>query len=166
MLDLQAIQNVVEVELRQMVLDLQGAMVSSGANASGKTSASLQVESKRTQSAVISQITGGDGWKFVEQGRGPTRVKGNGVLRGLIRQWIMDKGIVPEDGISIDSLAFVITRAIHQRGTLLHFLGERRDIYTSVVNDEAIQRIQDKIGDVITLQVSSDIVKAFKNVST
>lgn len=162
MLDLAKIEAVVTKELQDIVLDLQANMVSTGANASGRTSQSLKVESNLTATRVVSQITGGTGWAFVEQGRGRTQRTGNGQLKGIIRQWIIDKGITPEQGMTIDSLAFVITRAIHRRGTLLHLLGERREIYSNVVTTERIDRITERIGDEIALQVSSDIINMFK----
>lgn len=162
MLDLAKIEAVVTKELQDIVLDLQANMVSTGANASGRTSQSLKVESNLSATRVVSQITGGTGWAFVEQGRGRTQRNGNGQLKGIIRQWIIDKGITPEQGMTIDSLAFVITRAIHRRGTLLHLLGERREIYSNVVTTERIDRITERIGDEIALQVSSDIINMFK----
>ncbi len=162
MLDLKRIESILQREGDRLVLELQAMMVSTGANASGRTSQSLQVETTTTDSAVGMSITGGIGWAFVEQGRGATRRDGDGAVGRAIRQWIDDKGITPDGNMTKDSLAFLITRAIHQRGTLLHLLGERREVYTNVITENSIQAILNEIGTEIEAEISTDIVNAFK----
>lgn len=128
-----------------IIRELQALMVSTGANASGRTSKSLVNDVTSTGTRVTMQVSGGIGWEFVEQGRGRTKRKGRGELRGIIKQWITDKGITPDDGMSKDTLAFLITRAIHQRGTLLHLLQERRAIYTAVLTEDKLSKISEQI---------------------
>lgn len=162
MLDLTKIEQLFAKEGSNFVRELQSMMVQTGANASGKTSASLQSITRRTDNSVGLTVDGGIGWAFVEQGRGATKNKsGKGVLRGIIRQWIDDKGITPDEGMTKDTLAFLITRAIHKRGTLLHFLGERREIYTSVITESAITQLLDKTGSIMEKEISTDLVLQF-----
>lgn len=161
MLDLSKIEAILEREGNRLVLDLQAMMVSTGANASGRTSKSLEVITRSTSTSVGMSVQGGIGWAFVEQGRGVTRRTGDGAVRRAIRQWIDDKGIIPESGISKDALAYVISRAIHERGTLLHLLNERREIYTNVITDQYIDNIVSEIGNEVQLQVASDIIDKF-----
>lgn len=156
---LERLQDILEREGARLVLELQSAMQSTGANASGKTSQSLRVTTRRTNTALNMNISGGIGWAFVEQGRGATRRSGNGAVRKAIRQWIDDKGITPDGNITKDALAFLITRAIHERGTLLHLLNERREIYTSVITENGVNEIIDKLGETVEVEVSSDVLK-------
>lgn len=98
---------------------------------------------------------------FIEFGRGPTRTNGTGELRPKIRQWIDDKGIVP-DGITKDSLAFLITRKIHREGTEIFKQGGTtllRDIF----NDRLISDIQSDLAlsfqDAIVSNIRSELLK-------
>jgi hypothetical protein len=160
-LDLNKIEKLLEREGAKLILELQAMMVSTGANASGRTSKSLEVITRNTDTSVGMSIQGGIGWKFVEQGRGATRRSGDGAVYKAIKQWIDDKGITPETGVSKDALAFLITRAIHQRGTLLNLLGERREVYTNVITDQYIDKIVNEIGNEVQVQVASDIIDKF-----
>lgn len=161
MLNLAPLESILKKEGNKLILELQALMVSTGANASGTTSKSLEVVTRNTSTSIGMSVTGGIGWAFVEQGRGKTVKSGDGRLRGIIRQWIDDKGITPDNGMSKDSLAYVITRAIHNRGTLFNLLGYRREIYTSVITDEYIDTVVDKLGTEVQAQVSSDIITKF-----
>lgn len=158
MLDLRKIEKLFIKEGNEFIRDLQTMMVQTGANASGRTSSSLLNQTERTDTNVRMTVDGGIGWAFVEQGRGATRNGGRGQLRGIIRQWIDDKGITPDEGMTKDTLAFLITRAIHNRGTLLHFLGERREIYTAVITESAITQLLNNTGSIMEKEISTDLV--------
>lgn len=159
----ETIEKILLTEGESIVRDLRANMISSGANASGKTSASLLTETATTDTKAQLQISGGIGWAFVEQGRGRTRKKdGTGEVKKAIRKWIDFKGIQPEDGITKDTLAFLISRAIHTRGTLLHLLNERRDVYSSVINEDRLSRILDNVSEDITIEIQSDFLNRIK----
>lgn len=149
-----------------IIRDLRALMSSTGANASGKTSASLLNEVTATEGSARMLITGGTGWAFVEQGRGRTRRKGNGQLRGIIKQWIDDKGIQPEEGMTKDTLSFLITRAIHSRGTLLYLLQERREIYTAVLTEDRLKKVEELAKERVTSAVESQLLKNIKALTT
>lgn len=62
-----------------------------------------------------------DYWYYIEEGRQPTQNPGDGTVLQRIRQWIDDKGIVPVPDAkgkipTLDSLAYAITKKIHQVG--------------------------------------------------
>lgn len=57
-----------------------------------------------------------DYWYWLEYGRNPTQKSEGGKLYQAIRQWIDQKGLVPKDGKSRDSLAWAITKTIHREG--------------------------------------------------
>lgn len=158
------IEEILKKEGDAIIRDLQSAMASTGANASGRTSASLLNEvSGSGISRATMLITGGDGWKFVEQGRGATKKNQNGVLLPIIKQWIKDKGIQIPQGYTEDSFAFVVTRKIHNQGTNLWIKQTRRDIYTSVINEERINSITSQITKTFIANATSDVVTALKN---
>jgi hypothetical protein len=157
------IEEILKKEGDAIIRDLQSAMASTGANASGRTSASLLNEvSASGISRATMLITGGIGWKFVEQGRGKTKEDGNGELLGIIKQWIKDKGIATPEGFTEDSFAYVVTRKIHQQGTNLWIKQTRRDIYTSVINEERINSITSQITKTFIVNATSNVVEALK----
>ena len=157
------IEDILKKEGDAIIRDLQSAMVSTGANASGRTSASLLNEvSASGISRATMTISGGEGWKFVEQGRGATKKNQNGVLLPIIKQWIKDKGIATPEGFTEDSFAYVVTRKIHQQGTNLWIKQTRRDIYTSVINEERINSITSQITKTFIVNATSDVVEALK----
>lgn len=164
MLNLNKVKSILDAEGEKLIAELQAAMVSTGANASGETSQSLASNVSMTDNSVSWEVYGGIGWQFVEQGRAKTKASGDGSLRGIIRQWIDDKGIEPEDGISKDSLAFLITRAIHRRGTLLHFLKETREIYSNVITDQYIENVSYLIGESLAEDVADDLSKRIEKI--
>lgn len=158
------IQDILKKEGDAIIRDLQSAMASTGANASGRTSQSLlnEVSSSGISRATM-LITGGVGWQFVEQGRRKTENNGNGELKGIIKQWMIDKGVTIPEGYTLESFAFVVTRSIHRRGTKLNYTKTRRDIYTSVINEERINSITAQVTKTFIANATSDVVTALKN---
>jgi hypothetical protein len=150
---------------RNLITQLQAMMVSTGANATGKTSASLAYGVTFTPTSINFQLTGGTGWAFVEQGRGPTKKGGDGAVYRAIKEWAAARGID-------QAAVYPITRFIHGYttkdgkkvggGTRLWRAGERRDIYTSLITKEGVQRIADSVGVLGETSLGSDIVNALK----
>lgn len=142
------------------ISDIQAKLGSTGANASGKTSRSLRKELADDELTIF----GSEVFRYVEEGRGPSKKKGSGSedLYSQIKQWIKDKGITPTGDISDDNLAFLITRKIHNEGTLLHRTKTARDIFSSVLNKNRIESLVKVIADNTRNKITSDIVKAFK----
>jgi hypothetical protein len=140
-----------------IVADLRQSIDASGIRASGNLQNSLRWDLTDKEF-----ILWGAPYAFTaEFGRGPSQTSG-GDLRAEIRKWIDLKGIIP-DGITKDSLAFVITRSIHNKGTRL-FDGSRPDFYgrtkpsevlNGVINDGRINKLQEDL--------TTSIVKAIRN---
>lgn len=121
-------------------------------NASGKLAKSIRYEV--TNGTVLS-FYGNDYIQYLENGRGPTKNGGNGAVKRAIRQWIDDKGIIP-DGISKDSLAFLIARRIHQEGSTIYQAGGS-DLVSGIFN-EALQRsIEAEFAQLLVTEIQSDI---------
>ena len=120
------------------IKQIQENIRSKGQTASGKTAASLQRE-WQGDTLVIS----GAGHVFaLEFGRGPS---GSGsastpTLRERIRVWIDDKGINPTD-ISKDSLAFLIARSIHRKGTLLYQSRQQSGTLSEAINEQRMTEL-------------------------
>jgi hypothetical protein len=138
-----------------IVADLRQSIDASGIRASGNLQNSLRYEVSDNSFTLF-----GASYAFTaEFGRGPSQTSG-GDLRAEIRKWIDLKGIIP-DGITKDSLAFVITRSIHNKGTLL-FSGtdhygrtKPSEVLNGVINDGRINKLQEDL--------TTSIVKAIRN---
>jgi hypothetical protein len=126
----------------KVIVDIRQSMDVNGVTASGRFNKSLT--SEVTNNEVV--ITGFKYAGAIESGRKPSG-GGAGILRALIRSWIDDKGIVPTGGISKDSLAYLITRKIHQDGTRLYngtdFYGRSKPsrVIQGVVKDGRIEQL-------------------------
>ena len=92
---------------------------------------------------------------YLVHGRGETKKGQGGILRPIIRKWIDDKGIIPKnnaDGKPLnkdpnkakDSLAYLITRKIHAKGTLIYQQGGS-DLLSSILTESFIQNVKDEL---------------------
>lgn len=125
----------IQENIRTKPVTRHGAM-----NASGRTAASLTYEIRENEAFIY-----GAGHIFaLEFGRKPTTAGGDGSLRDRIRVWIDEKGINPE-GISKDSLAYLITRKIHNEGTILHKQGGKSGILSDVINEQATAELSEAL---------------------
>lgn len=150
---------------RRLITELQAAMQATGANATGKTSASLEYAVRFSGSVIEFELTGGPGWAFVEQGRGPTKNDGDGALYRAIKEWAAARGIA-------EAAVYPITRFIHGYttkdgrkvggGTRLWRTGSRRDIYTGLITKRGVEQIADSIGILGEVSISSEIITALK----
>ena len=145
----------------EAILDIRASMDTSGVTASGKFNASLTAEI--TPNSVV--VRGARYAGAIELGRKPTSGGGAGVLRGLIRQWIDDKGITPTGNISKDSLAFLITRKIHRQGTALYrgtdHYGRSKPsrVIAGVVEDGRIEELAKSVVLDVISQFRSELFK-------
>jgi len=138
------------------ITDIRQSMDSSGVTASGNFNRSLTYT--QTDKELIIQGAAYAG--AIEFGRKPSGGGGSGVLRGLIRKWIDDKGITPTGNISKDSLAYLITRKIHEEGTRLY--GPGADYYNRSKPSKVIDGIRtdgriEKLGKDLALNIITEI---------
>lgn len=91
----------------------------------------------------------GSTWKYItilEDGRKPGPVSKEG--QDNIREWVRTK-INPTD-ISVNSLAYLITRKITESGSLLYQQGGNSGIISDYINDEYIkENLTDKLRELI-----------------
>ena len=133
---------------KKLISDLRKSLDAAGTTASGKTKDSLNSDITFDSYKLY-------GRKFIfglEYGRKPSSPTGNGSLKEIILEWIKVKPIIPKDGISQDTLAFLITRKIHREGDLLHstkqnFRGMKAPtgIINDVINDGRIKELSKRL---------------------
>lgn len=123
---------------------IRANMISTGANATGKTSRSLH--SMETDNSSV--IFGNEGFinDAVQVGSPP----GTLVKLSDIEEWCVARGI------SVGR-AKRIVKNIYKRGTVSVSPDSPRDIYTSVITDNAVAKLYDSISDVLLNTTASDI---------
>jgi hypothetical protein len=123
---------------------LKDSLRKANRNASGRTSDSTNFEVFEDSEKVTFQVVANKNILMLQDGRKPTKGGGDGKVKYLIRQWINDIGIVPRDGISKDSLVYLITRKIHREG----YEGTP-GLITDVINDSLIDMISEGVGNLV-----------------
>lgn len=113
-------------------------------------------------------IYGGQ-WVFTyEYGRGKTYNMGDGAVRRNALAYIQEQGIqsrgLQRDGSPIDqeTLAFFVSRKIHQEGTLLYRTQSQSGILSDVINTDNVQELEDKLFFEIGTQISSRLLEAIE----
>ncbi len=111
---------------------IASAIVSEGANASGRTIASLHSKVVEDEEGMSARLYGRQAFHTLERGRAGGRVPSG--FRHIIRQWMMDKGIDMGSDTSNNSFAYFVARKIALEGTKLYRRGGRTTIYTPAVD--------------------------------
>lgn len=132
-------------------------------NASGALYDSIRYEATEDSLKVYAK----DYIYYLVHGRGETKKGQGGILKPIIRKWIDDKGIQPpttyvakwrlksgqlmtrdikykSEAIAKDSLAYMITRSIHAKGTLIYQQGGS-DLLSSILTESFIQNVKDEL---------------------
>lgn len=144
------IKDIFEREGVDIVRTIQTKLSSSGANATGKTSASLELEASDTRLT----IQGAKSFLFVETGRRG----GKRPPIAPIKEWAIAKGLVT-DNRQARSLAFAIATKIGREGTTTVSENKPRDIYQTTITEERISNIYDEINGVFADRVLSEVIK-------
>ena len=132
-----------------------------GLKASGNFERTLHHETTDNELVIKGQLYVG----AMVFGRKPT-TKGTepGELKAIIRKWIDDKGISPyadKNGkaVSKDSLAFIITRSIHNKGTLLYQGKSKNDgrLLLDTFTKESVNTLMGQISRNYITTIKSDV---------
>lgn len=140
---MEQIQGIIKLHLENVKTKIANQMAANNRNASGRSVSSLTVE----VTGNIGTLWGSKSFLAMEHGRKGGKVPMGFV--GIIRQWIIDKGISvapipaktnrailsPEER-GIRSMAGAIAHKIMKEGTRLYRDGGYNDIYTTAVNEE------------------------------
>jgi hypothetical protein len=131
-----------------------------GMRASGNFAESLEVV---VNSETSVKIIGNDYAVQLEQGRNA----GKFPPIKAIEQWIKDKGVFNEvlQKIKVSSLAFLIARKIAKNGWKREKFGGVQ-LISSVITDERIQSIIDKVGEVETIKFTNELIDMLQSIKT
>jgi hypothetical protein len=121
---------------------------SSPVNASGQLADSI----KYTIDGYRLKIQGNDYIYYLQNGR---KAGGRPPIK-VIRQWIDDKGILPNKG-SKDSLAWAIAKKIEEEGTTIWKAGGS-DLVSGIFNEALQQSIEADFANLIASEISSEII--------
>lgn len=124
----------------------------------GKTANSVGYEVRALRDEATLTITAKPFFKVVETGRGPTRAdyqKGERPLIEAIKEWVKAKGM--EEG-----LAYAITKSIHKKGTKLYQEGGRQDVFSNVLSERAIQKMEKSLYDLLAEHYLDDYITNLK----
>ena len=135
----------------RLVKDIQTKRVTKygAVNASGRLAKSVRYDVKNSTLTVYAEQYIG----ALEFGR----KSGKKPPRDVIRKWIDEKGITP-NGISKDSLAFLIQRKIGEEGTTIWQQGGS-DLVSGIFNDALTKEIENDFYSLIASEVTSDVLK-------
>jgi hypothetical protein len=124
-----------------IVHDLRDALRANNRTVTGKTADSIENVITETSDSITLEIKADANLIRLQEGRraGPVSIEG----QESIRQWIKDKPVIAE-GISENSLLFLITRKIRKEG----WKGTP-GLINNIINDDLVQSITDGIADVV-----------------
>ncbi len=139
---------------QNVVADIRANLASTGTNASGKTSNSINYEITEEGTKITLDVYGKPFIWVVETGRGPRKTtQSYGVVQN-IRQWMDQKGVGSQlSDAKKDSLAKFFTWRINKEGSALFKKGGRKDIISNVITDTLIGKI--------SVEVINNFVKSF-----
>lgn len=150
-------------EAVQIISEIKSRLNSTGANATGKTAASLEESTSDERLIIYGGKSFGtnerDKRGFVEAGRGP------GKLPPFkdIQEWAIARGIVTGNDERSIRIIDGIRWKIKNDGTGIFIKKKPRDIYFDVITPDRTNDIIDQVQGVFARQVLSEIVQQFKN---
>lgn len=135
----------------RLVKDIQTKPVTKygAVNASGRLAKSVKFDVKNSTLTIYAEQYIG----ALEFGRR----SGKRPPKDVIRKWIDEKGIIP-NGISKDSLAFLIQRKIGEEGTTIWQQGGS-DLVSGIFNDQLKDSIANDFYNLIASEITSDVLK-------
>ncbi|GAA4434675.1 hypothetical protein GCM10023188_25890 [Pontibacter saemangeumensis] len=104
-------------------------------------------------------------WTY-EYGRGPTVNDGDGAVRRYVRRYIDEEGMVPKgqdkNGMPIDedTLAFFISRKIHETGSKPWRNNQPTGVLSGIINDEAVVGLEQLLSEPYAIEIAQYLTKA------
>jgi hypothetical protein len=150
-------------EASQIISEIKARLLSTGANATGKTAASLSESTSDERLIIYGGKSFGtnerDKRGYVEAGRGP------GKLPPFkdIQEWAIARGIVKGSDERAKRIIDGIRWKIKNDGTNIFIRKNPRDIYFDVITPDRTNDIIDQVQGVFAQKVLSEIVQQFKN---
>lgn len=143
----------IETFLDRLFYEIINEAVSQGRMGSGGIANSLEVKVEGESHQLL-------GWRWIneawESGRGPTEnTGGDGAVKRGVARWVSEQNITPRDDISIKSMIYLITRSIHEKGSLLFQQGGHSGVLSHSINEAALNRLSKEV----LISYSSDVFK-------
>lgn len=143
-------KQIVFEELQDLQTRITDNIVKKGRNASGRTIESMHID-KGDKSITL---FGRKAFGALETGRGPGNVpKG---FYGIIKQWVIDKGLSFSTDRERNSFAYLVSRKIANEGTKLYRNGGDADIYSKEI-PKTISSIKNRLGIMMKAEVVNSI---------
>lgn len=153
----------VETTLDELRLDIIASQQQKNLKASGRSAELLRTEEIQNGG----QIVDGSGYfPFQEYGRGPSGSGGTTqgeTLRDKIYTWLALKkyGLAYSTDSQRKSLAFLIARKIHAKGTYIFITGNNTGVITETLTGPRILEFKQEVMREATLEILSDVRNAF-----
>lgn len=128
-------------------------IVGEGAYATGKTTASMEVE----QTADGGRLLGRHDFANLESGSPP----GNFPGARQIREWLVAKGLKTANDPDLERAVNAINWRIYQEGTVLYRQHGRDTIYTTAI-DEMLEELQGQVADIAAERLADGITENLK----
>lgn len=112
------------------------------------------------------RLVGGEYIWTYELGRGPTVNPGDGAVRRYVKEYIQEEGIEPRgqdaQGMPIDedTLAYFISRRIHESGSKPWRSGQPTGVISEIINDKTVERVEQLLSEAYTLEIAEFILTA------
>lgn len=137
-------------ELRDRIAD---NIVREGAYATGKTTASMEVE----EIEHGGRLTGRHNFSNLESGTPPGEFPGY----NEIKEWMIAKGLMTADNPDLDGAVRAVNWSIYQQGTVLYRQVGRDTIYTTAI-DEMLEKLQKEVSVVAVERLADGIAGNIK----
>lgn len=142
------VQDIIFEELEDLRERIISNIDSTGRRASGRTADSMHTDVSANRGVLLGRMAFGT----LETGRKPGKVPSG--FYQIIKQWVIDKGIVFDSLNERNSFAYLVSRKIAKEGTSLYRKGAEADVYTVEV-PETIERIKDRVGLLMKMEFES-----------
>jgi hypothetical protein len=140
--------------------------IEAGQKASGKTLAAFGSKEEIEGTTVRGLVFGAEHTGALEYGRKPTTQSGGGVLYNHIYEWVKDKGFNYRDDRQRKSIAYAITKTIHEKGTYQFRSGTTYNGFKNPISKAfekaRIMKLQNDISEGMKPVISSEVLKQFK----
>lgn len=156
MADTGFIQNIATILLNARE-EIRANMASKGINASGRTSAALQVVQRGNQIMLIKEAGQNAPFSTLQYGR-----KKGAIPTGffyILKQWTRDKGLSFNNEAHQNAFVAYLSKRIEEKGTLRH-ANPRTDIYSAPI-DHAVESIKDEAKKYVIQELKGAVSSGF-----
>jgi hypothetical protein len=158
MADTQFVQNIAQI-LLQAREQIRANMAAKGINASGRTSASLQVVQRGSKIALIKAEGQNAPFGTLQYGRAGGRVPAG--FYEILKQWSRDKGLSFSNEQERGTFAYFLARKIAREGTERHRL-PRNDIYDKPL-EKAVDGVRKEARKYILGSIKAALASGYTN---